>query len=182
MLLNMQGFKGFRRASDMHAGVRLIVVVLALTAAIVPLSARCQNKQPDKPDLRGVWISTNTALEDPRWSIEDRVCGRCALPALDRLHAVLNDPKSANRPLKEIAAEIGALNKKYVTDQLTHSALAYQATFTPANDPVLACKPVGLFSQEEGTLPMKIEQYADKIVFHYEYFGSVRTVYLDGRG
>ncbi|MGH8211230.1 MAG: hypothetical protein ACREU6_16860, partial [Steroidobacteraceae bacterium] len=30
-------------------------------------------------------------------------------------------------------------------------------------------------------LPIKIEQYDDKVVFHYEFFNSTRTVYMDGR-
>ncbi|MGH8210099.1 MAG: hypothetical protein ACREU6_10990 [Steroidobacteraceae bacterium] len=182
-MLNMKAFKDFRCGLYMRASVRAMIVILTFAAAIVPTAVTAQNKQAARPDLSGVWVSMQTALDDPRWTIEDRVCRHCALPAMQRLHMVLNDPKSAHRPLKQIMDEITAFNKKYVFDLLTDTALAYQARFDPArDDPVLACKPVGLFTEAEGIYPLQIEQYDDRVVFRYEYFGLVRTVYTDGRG
>ncbi|MGH8210269.1 MAG: hypothetical protein ACREU6_11875 [Steroidobacteraceae bacterium] len=167
----------------MRSPVTTLFIALAAAAAMGPTSIKAQNKQTDRSDLRGVWISLQTSLEDPHWRIEDHACSYCALPALEHLRTLLNDPNSADRPIQEIVADVKAFNEKYVSGLLTHAALAYQAKFRPEqDDPILACKPVGLFTQAFGILPVKIEQYDDRVVIRYEYFGSVRTVYMDGRG
>ncbi|MGH8209624.1 MAG: hypothetical protein ACREU6_08520 [Steroidobacteraceae bacterium] len=181
MMLDMKGIKNFSGESDMRASVRGLIAVLALAAAIVPTSAKAQNT-PARPDLRGVWVSPLTSEEDPRWTIEDQVCPNCTVPARERLHTLLNDPKSAERPLKEIQGEVKAFSDRYVNGLLTHAALAFQAKFKPEDDPALTCKPDGLFGLVNAPLPEKFEQHDDRVVLRYEYFREVRTVYTDGRG
>ncbi|MGH8208222.1 MAG: hypothetical protein ACREU6_01250, partial [Steroidobacteraceae bacterium] len=122
-------------------------VFLVLAVVLMPISVKAQNKPTDRPDLSGIWISPSTSPNDPRWTIENRVCYLCALPALERLHTLLNDPNSASRSVKEIAGEFTAFDEQYVNGLLTHQALAFQASFNPEDDPILACKPAGLLAQ-----------------------------------
>ena len=66
---------------------------------------------------------------------------------------------------------------------LTPAGLEKQAQYDPAQGAALDCTPEGdsLRHQITAPVPMEIEQFDDKVVFRYEYWNAVRTVYLDGR-
>lgn len=64
----------------------------------------------------------------------------------------------------------------------TAEAAALQAAFDPVNDPAVQCEPPGLVRQAAHTPhPVKIEQYDDRVVIHYEEYAGIRTVYFDDR-
>ena len=60
---------------------------------------------------------------------------------------------------------------------------AMQAEWDPANDPQVACEDPTLIRQAGYTPhPVRIEQFADRVVLSYEEYGGEREIYLDRRG
>jgi hypothetical protein len=63
--------------------------------------------------------------------------------------------------------------------KFNETGAALQAVFDPVNDPQVQCEPPGLVREAAATPhPVSIEQYEDRLVFHYEEYGGVRTVYF----
>ena len=154
----------------------LVTVLLCFSAA--PVSA-----QQDRPELDGVWYNAYINFDDPRWRIEDVLCLICSARGYEDLQMAIADPANDDRPLTEIWEEIEARDNEYYAGILTKTAQEHVARYDPFDDPVLNCQPVGLILQSiDHPLPIEIEQYDDRVVFRYEYWNAVRTVYTDGRG
>ncbi len=155
--------------------------LLFLTTALVASAAQGQNTIPD---LKGVWKTSYVSLDDPRWRLADLACsGWCSMAAYNYLQELLNDAENDDRHVKELLEEAQAYGKQHLDKLLTPLAKQKQADYDPANDPAVDCDPDGdgLRHQVTAPLPIRIDQYADKIVINYEYWKAVRTVYLDGR-
>jgi len=151
---------------------------------IYPVSAVTPS-QGDRPDLRGVWKTSYVSLDDPRWSITDLACsGWCSLAASNYLEKLLSDPKNNARPVKVLLNEAQDYGKKQLDLLLTPLAKKKQAEYDPANDPAVDCDPDGdgLRHQITAPLPIRINQFEEKILINYEYWKAVRTIYMDGRG
>jgi len=149
------------------------------------LSSTTTQAQNTSPDLSGVWKTSYVSLDDPRWTLTDLACsGWCSLAAYNYLEKLLNNPKNNDRSIKELLAEAQTHGKQQLDELLTPLAKKRQAEYDPANDPAVDCKPDGdgLRHQITAPLPIRIDQFEDKIVINYEYWKAVRTVHMDGRG
>jgi len=148
------------------------------------LSSTTTQAQNTSPDLSGVWKTSYVSLDDPRWTLTDLACsGWCSLAAYNYLEKLLNNPKNNDRSIKELLAEAQTHGKQQLDELLTPLAKKRQAEYDPANDPAVDCKPDGdgLRHQITAPLPIRIDQFEDKIVINYEYWKAVRTVHMDGR-
>lgn len=67
--------------------------------------------------------------------------------------------------------------------KLTPEAAAYAAKWKPEQDLTLqrACMVQSVVYSIQGPFPFEILQTRDVIVFRYEYFDQVRTIFMDGR-
>ena len=71
-----------------------------------------------------------------------------------------------------------------ITDYpLTPKGQQARDTFDDSQDPVADCTswPIPQLAVFSGLFPMKIELADKQVVFRYEFFNTVRTVYMDGR-
>ena len=136
----------------------------------------------ERPDFEGTYVDQLTHFDDPRWRIEDLLCGSCTVAAFEYTQALLADPANDDRSLDEIQEEVEALNRARHASLLTSVAQEQSARFDQADDPVHRCEPVGLVYQIAQPLPWQIEQHDDRVVFRYEFWNTVRTIFMDGRG
>ena len=138
-----------------------------------------------RPDISGVWSNALLTPDDERWRIEDLACARsgCSLAGFKYLQALLQDPGNDDRTVKELFYEMREYEQERNSDLLTPAGLEKQAQYDPAQGAALDCTPEGdsLRHQVLAPVPMKIEQYDDRVVIRYEYWNAVRTVHLDGR-
>jgi len=161
-------------------------VTRAFTAALLLLgSMPLHADTADRPDFEGTWLGWLIIFEDPRWRIADLLCTRgCTVEAFQYLQRLLEDPANDDRSLDEIEEDVLRFIREQFASLLTSAAKERSADFDTADDPVNRCEPVGLIQQVTTgptVMPMKIEQYDDRVVFRYEYWNTVRTIYMDGR-
>ncbi len=139
----------------------------------------------EPPAISGVWSNALLTPDDERWRIGDLACARsgCSLAGFNYLQALLQDPANDDRTVKELFYRMREYEQEQNSNLLTPLALKKQAQYDPAQGAALDCTPEGdsLRHQILAPVPMQIEQYADKLIFRYEYWNAVRTVYLDGR-
>ena len=125
------------------------------------------------------WVAQLINFDDPRWRIEDALCGFCARESFEYLQGLLDDPANDHRSLEEIKQTAWEHNIAHVEGLLTERARELSARFDHLDDPMNKCEPAGLITQVLQVLPMTIEQNDDSVVFRYEYWNTVRTVSLD---
>ena len=138
----------------------------------------------ERPDFEGTYVDQLTHFDDPRWRIEDLLCGNrgsCTVKGFEYTQALLADSANDDRSLNEIQEEVDALNREQHASLLTSVAQEQSVRFDQADDPVNRCEPVGLVYQIAQPLPWQIEQHDDRVVFRYEFWNTVRTIYMDGR-
>ncbi len=139
----------------------------------------------EPPKISGVWTNALLSPEDERWRIVDIACARggCSLTGFTYLQGLLNDEKNADRSVKELYFDMGDYEKEQNKNLLTPLGQKKQAEYKPSEGAALDCTPEGdsLRHQMLAPLPMEIEQLEDRVIFRYEYWNAVRTVYLDGR-
>ena len=138
-----------------------------------------------RPDISGVWSNALLTPDDERWRIEDLACARsgCSLTGFKYLQSLLQDPENDDRTVKELFYRMREYEQEQNRNLLTPVGLEKQAQYDPAQGAALDCTPEGdsLRHQILAPVPMQIEQYDDRVIFRYEYWNAVRTVYLDGR-
>src|SRR5437868_9128114 len=181
---DMTGGEMIHRGIGPSARIRAAVALAALALTQTACSAAQSKAQDARPQLSGFYLTHAVALDDPRWRIEDLACrGSCSLAGFHYLQDLLKDPKNNKTPVKELLQQVDEFTKKESATLLTPSAREAAAKYDPADDPVIEeCKPDhdGWRHQLLAPLPMKIEQYDDKVLLRYEYWNAVRTVYLKG--
>ena len=159
--------------------------IIALIMLLIVSYGAGYAREDGRPNIEGVWTNALLSPEDPRWRIEDLACARsgCSLTGFKYLQALLQDPENDGRSVKELFYEMWDYEKKRNVDLLTPIAQKKQAEYDPAQGAALDCTPEGdsLRHQITAPVPMQIEQSDDKVIFRYEYWNAVRTVYLDGR-
>ena len=136
--------------------------------------------QAGNPNLEGIYVETLTSLQDPRWRLEDLLCRRCSLEAIEYTTELLADPKNDTRSLEDIQAEVRRYNREYIASLVSATIREAAAGFDEVDDPVNQCVPAGLF-RAAGPLPVEIVQHDDRVILRYEYFDTTRVVHLDGR-
>ena len=167
--------------SSGDAACRRVLWVLLSAVFAVPGTAPTYADDETRPDFEGTWLSPLIIFDDPRWRIEDILCSYCAVESFEYLQGLLADPANDDRSIVEIAADANRFNEAYYNSLLTTEGQRHYAEFDPADDPVNTCEPAGFIRQVLQPLPMKIEQYDDRVVFRFEYEDTVRTVHMDGR-
>ena len=157
--------------------------ILTLLAAIVPLLACAENATP--PELTGVWKTVAVSPDDPNWHVEDIACMfNCSAVQYNFLLDLLQDPENDNKSLSELFEESQTYATTHLAELVTPEAKLQQEAYDPTDDPTVDCSPDGdgLRHQVTAPVPMQIEQHPDTVIFRYEYWNAVRTIYMDGRG
>jgi hypothetical protein len=133
-------------------------ILTALTAALL-LGATPAAAQAD---LSGFWAPDFEAA--PR---DEALLGKLPQDAV-----LIEDSGVAEFP----RGEFGGL-------QLTPAAAAYAEQWVPEQDLTLqrACMVQSVVYSIQGPFPFEILQTDDVIVFKYEYFDQIRTIFMDGR-
>ena len=161
-----------------------LTIRAAFILTIACYAAGC-GREDSRPDIEGVWTNALLSPDDDRWRIEDLACARsgCSLAGFKYLQSLLQDPGNDDRSVKELFYEMQDYEKEQNQDLLTPAGQKKQAEYDPAQGAALDCTPEGdsLRHQILAPVPMQIEQFDDRVVFRYEYWNAVRTVYLDGR-
>lgn len=148
--------------------------------SVSPTAARSSS---GTPNYQGTWAAKLINLEDERWSIEDLLCyGECSQQAFERGKEMLASPQYADVPFAKIQAEVREYDNRYIRGLMTPAAADYHRRFEVAHDPVSQCVPTGMLRTSIGPLPMQIEAQGDTLVFRYEFWNTLRTVYMDDRG
>lgn len=139
-------------------------------------------EEADRPNLEGVYTEKLVSPKDSRWEVHDYICEVCTLEGLAYTKSLLKDPANDDRTIPELQKDVKQFEKKYIYGLLTNEARDFMAGYDMKDDPINRCVPPGLARQNEMPLPVKIEQYSDKVIIQHEWFNTVRTVYMDGRG
>lgn len=185
-------------------GCRPALEALAQTADPRPTRSRAKHRRGviEHPALAGTWSSPLTSADDRAWAVEDFLCFVACTPgARTAATALLREPATAAQPAVSLLPRIIAFNLKDAMSVRKRAAppagshlgpvaappgsgnVVASASFganVPASKP--SCEPFGFATQVVSPLPLKIDQYPGRVVFHYEEFGAERTVLFDGRG
>ena len=138
------------------------------------------SKDTTPKDFEGTtWAAQLINFDDPRWRIEDALCGFCTRESFEYLQGLLDDPANDDRSLEEIKQTAWRHNIAHVSSLLTERARELSAKFDHLDDPMNKCEPAGLITQILQTLPMTIEQTDGSVVFRYELWDAVRTISLE---
>ena len=166
---------------DHHHPSGLLTAIFASVVLLVSASTHAQ--QEGRPDLESTWLGKLITFDDPRWSIEDVLCNQwCTLEQLEYIGALLADSANDKLSIAELLEQGSQFNSAYISSLLTTVAVEQQMQFDQTDDPVNECAPPGFFVQAVGQpLPIKIQQFDDRVEFRYEYWDVVRIVYTDGR-
>lgn len=152
-----------------------------LLAAPLAILAQSASNDPLEPFL-GIWSGVFTTQGNEFWNIEDFNCFvGCSLAGYEHLASLLDDPANDDRPVGELMSEASAAEAERFAAMLTPLARRIQEENTFANDPKLHCQPYGYVRQVSNPLPMNIRRLGDHLLFEYEEWSLLRTVYLDGR-
>ena len=152
-----------------------LLLVLFVAAGTSTPPAPAPKPMPSK--LEGMW-------SDPPPTAVGTLCFfACTDAAIERLNALLDDPKNDARPFPQLAAEA----QKHQTDNYLRPKLTEAALKTypldPADDPgFLRCEPWGLAKQMFAPHQLEIRRAGDdRIELRYGEWEAVRTVFVDGR-
>ena len=152
----------------------IVMTVLAATAAAQPAD-------PMAPYL-GVWSGVFTTQDNEYWNIEDHLCfPGCPAEAYRGLRALLNDPANDDQTISALSGQANAAAAAHLQSIMTDLGRRIQQENTFDNDPKLHCQPYGLVREVMNPLPMMISRDGEHLLFHYEEWSLLRTVYMDGR-
>jgi hypothetical protein len=126
------------------------------------------------PPFDGIWSSALTAAAESDWALEDFFCfAACTKEGRAAAERLLTGSETAHRSVLELYPHAVAANVRSV-------GRAEAAGSPSAQLPGFSCDRVGFAAQVVSPLPLEIVIAADHVVLHYEEFGAVRKVSLDG--
>jgi len=147
--------------------------LLPAFVALISVSGAAQSHQ----NFEGMW-------GDPPVTAEDTFCAAfCTDAGLDKLGALLDDPKNDARPYALLSTEASDYQRdSYIRPRLTASALK-SFPLDPATDPGLVrCEPWGLGRQVFARHQLEIRQRgADRLEMRYGEWDAKRTVNMGNR-
>lgn len=130
----------------------------------------------------GTWSGVFTTQEDEFWRVEDFNCFvGCGLEGYQYLASLLDDPANDERSVAELMGEASTFAAESFDSILTPLARRIQQENTFENDPKLHCQPYGYVRQVSNPLPISIRRLGDHLLFQYEEWSLLRTVFMDGR-
>ena len=147
-------------------------------------AAAAKEMDPGQPKLDGTtWIHSLRTFEDPRWSIEDLLCGGCTPGALDYLTDMLNDPAYDDTSLNDMRMLVEMFRRKELAGMVSERAKSQAEGFDQRDDPLHDCEPIGFIRQVGGQpLPFRFKERDGRMIIEYEYWPNLtRNVYMDGR-
>lgn len=145
------------------------------------LAAGAQTDDPAAPFL-GTWSGVFTTQDHEFWRVEDFACfPGCAPVAREHLRALLADPANDEMPVGALLGRAYGAAAEQIASILTPLGKRIQAENSLDNDPKLHCEPYGLVRQVTNPLPMIIRRNGEHLLFEYEEWSLLRTVFLDGR-
>ena len=147
-----------------------------------PLSASAQSADPLEPFV-GTWSGVFTTQENEFWMAADLPCFvGCPLEQYEALAALLADPANDHLPVMALSGQAGAAWQARFEETLTEHGRRVQAANTPESDPkFLNCQPYGFVREVTNPLPMQIRRDGGHLLFLYEEWSLLRSVYMDGR-
>lgn len=152
----------------------------ALAWLLIILAVSGSELHAQQGDFAGTWSGTMTSPELPAWRAEDFTCGMgCSVERYEHIRGLLADPKNDARPFAELRNESGQVQEALLRSLLTDKAKQRRADFDPGDDPGIQCVPFAFFRQVLSPLPMRINRFDDRLVFHYEEWEAERIVWLD---
>jgi len=154
--------------------------VLAALLAMPPIAA-AQSGDPLAPFL-GTWSGVFTTQDNEFWGVEDFVCfPGCQRDVRDYIVGLLDDPANDETPVGALMGQTAAFAAEHLAEILTPVGKRIQAANNSGNDPKLHCQPYGYVRELTSPLPMIIRRDGENLVFQYEEWSLLRTVYMDGR-
>jgi hypothetical protein len=146
-------------------------LLLLVGLIVFPLSLDAQSSR-----LEGMW-------SDPPATTVGALCFfLCTDAGIERLNALLDDPKNDALPFTELQREARQYTVETIRHRLTEAALKTYPIDQAENPSFLRCEPPGLAQQM--FMPHQLEirlRGKDRIEFRYGEWEARRTVYLDGR-
>ena len=156
-----------------------LAAVCPIVVALAWLSATPCTHAQDHARLEGVWSSTLTTPEDPRWRIEDHLCGMCAASEYRHLQRLLADPANRDLGLRELQQEARTTGRQQIEPLITAAARERFASMAQSADGSATCDPPNLLVVAgAGPLPVSIELRDDHVIIHNQHWNVVRTVRL----
>lgn len=147
----------------------------------VPAAVMAQPDDATAPFL-GTWSGVFTTQEHEYWQIEDFVCfPGCSRAAREHMTALLDDPANDEVPVNALMGQSFAFGARHIASILTPAGRRIQEENELPNDPKLHCEPYGFVRQVTNPLPMIIRRNGEHLLFEYEEWSLLRTVYMDGR-
>lgn len=166
------------RPSKTDNGLRAIV---AAAIALAGGAAAAQTNDPAAPFL-GTWSGVFTTSDHEYWQVEDFVCfPGCAPAAREHMRELLADPANDELPVGALLGQAFGFAAEHIASILTPLGKRIQEANELDNDPKLHCEPYGFVRQVTNPLPMIIRRNGEHLVFEYEEWSLLRTVFLDGR-
>lgn len=155
---------------------------LALGALLsLPAAAAAQTGDALAPFL-GTWSGVFTTSENEFWGAEDLACfPGCPLDLYERIKALLADPANDERPYQELAAQANAYMLEQLDAASTPLGKQIRAENTPESDAKLHCQPYGFVREVTNPLPIDISRDGPHLLFRYEEWSLLRSVYMDSR-
>lgn len=158
-----------------------LAMLLAMTTFIWAGNAHGQGGDALEPFL-GTWSGVFTTQDNEFWGVEDFICfPGCPVAARDHMVALLDDPANDERGVGELMGDTTAFTIAHLQSILTPLGRRIQQTNLPENDPKLHCQPYGFVRQVTNPLPITISRLGEHLLFRYEEWSLLRTVFLDGR-
>jgi len=127
-------------------------------------------------DFMGMW-------SDPPVTIIGDFCANwCTDAGIERLNALLDDPKNDARPLAALQADAAAYQReKYIRPRLTDAALKTYPLDRAEDPAFLRCEPYGFAQQFIARHQLEIRQpVKDRLELRYGEWDARRTIYMDG--
>lgn len=150
------------------------------TCVAVPLAATAQDNPLER--FLGTWSGYFTTQDNEFWGLEDIPCfPGCGRDFRDRLVELFNDPANDARPAGALLGQANAYAAQQMDSILTPEGRLMRDANTSANDPKLHCEPYGFVREVTNALPMVIQQDGADLLFRYEEWSLLRTIYMDGR-
>ena len=162
-----------------------IVVQFLSTVILLGLAFTGQTEEESsRPSFLGVWMPSHVSLEDPRWRIVDLTCGgMCSLKQFEVLQSLLSDPVNDDTPVDQLFRRSYEFYLENSQALLTPAGRQQVDKYDIEKGAAADCLPdgEGISTQVFAPLPSQFEEYTDRILVRYEYWNSIRTIYIDGR-
>ena len=155
---------------------RALLSRILLIFGLTTFALRLVGAQSGAQGLEGMW-------SDPPASTVGGFCFfLCTEAGIERLNALLDDPKNDARPFAQLQAEARKYEVEIIRSQLTDAALKTYPVDQADNPSFLRCEPPGLAQQMFMPHQFEIRKRGkDRIELRYGEWEARRSIYLDGR-